>query len=70
MNRIVAVALFSIAVAIGTGACHQVYDSPPQVQPVVDDSFVDFYLGAITGTRLAPGEYRPGTNPLTEMLGK
>ena len=74
MNRIIAVVALSIAAAFVPAACDDptMPTSPASVQqqPVVDQQFVDFYLGAITGTRLAPGEYVPGTNPLTEMLGK
>lgn len=61
--------LISALAVLALAAC-----SPePEAAPPPDaDSFVEVYLGVISGsspTRVTPGEYKPGTDPLEVLLG-
>lgn len=71
MNRILAVAVLSIAAPFAFAACDRAAaDEPATPAAVVDvQPFIDVYLGAITGTDRAPGEHPPATSPLEELLG-
>lgn len=71
MNRIIAVALLSIAApfaisAAGCGAATAHEPTPPATAP---STFIPDYIGAIIGS-VPAGSYRPGTNPLDELLGR
>lgn len=70
MNRILAVAVLSIAVPFASAAACDDPTMPTRPAAVVDvQPFVDLYLGAITGATPAPGEHAPASSPLDEMLG-